>query len=299
MNLKHLSTFVQVAELQSLARAAVASDTAASLVSRQIALLEAEWGGKLFERTGRGMVLSDFGRRMLPEVQQVMEQLGRLEAAARDAAGHLTGTVHLGVLPSMSRALLPALFADIRERAPEVRLHAVEGFSGDLDEALAAGRLDMTVVNRYGASLRGEDALGTVDTCLVGRPDAPVLAGATVPFRALAGLPLVLPSTPNGLRATLDQLSRRHRLKLDVAMEVDTGTAMKDVALSGHAFTLLPLMAVKAERDAGLLVAARIVRPGLLRTIALSLGRRRPLSKAARLVAGRVRVLASGLLAGE
>lgn len=299
MNLKHLSTFVQVAELQSLARAAVASDTAASLVSRQIALLEAEWGGKLFERTGRGMVLSDFGRRMLPEVQQVMEQLGRLEAAARDAAGQLTGTVHLGVLPSMSRALLPALFADIRERAPEVRLHAVEGFSGDLDEALAAGRLDMTVVNRYGASLRGEDALGTVDTCLVGRPDAPVLAGATVPLRALAGLPLVLPATPNGLRAMLDQLSRRHRLKLDVAMEVDTGTAMKDVALSGHAFTLLPLMAVKAERDAGLLAAARIVRPGLLRTIALSLGRRRPLSKAARLVAGRVRVLASGLLAGE
>lgn len=298
MNLKHLSTFVQVAELQSLARAAVASDTAASLVSRQIAMLEAEWGGKLFDRTGRGMVLSDFGRRMLPEVQQVIEQLGRLDAAAREAAGTLTGTVHVGVLPSMSRELLPALFADIRARAPNVRLHAVEGFSGDLDEALASGRLDMTVVNRYGASLRGEDALGTVDTCLIGRPDGLAGSAATVPFRALAGLPLVLPSTPNGLRATLDQLSRKHRIALDVVMEVDTGTAMKDVALSGHAFTLLPLMAVKAERDAGLLAAARIVRPGIVRTISLSLGRRRPLSKAARLVAGRVRQLATVLLRG-
>lgn len=298
MNLKHLAAFVQVAELQSLARAAVASDTAASLVSRQIALLEAEWGGKLFDRTGRGMVLSDFGLRMLPEVQQLMEQLGRLDAAAREAAGVLTGTVRLGVLPSMSRQLLPALFADVRQHAPDVRLHVVEGFSGDLDEALASGRLDMTVVNRYGASLRGEDALGTVDTCLVGRPGASVFCAATVPFRALAGLPLVLPATPNGLRATLDQLARRHRIQLDVAMEVDTGTAMKDVALSGHAFTLLPLMAVKAEHEAGLLAAARIVRPGIVRTIALSLGRRRPLSKAARMVAGRVRQLATSLLAG-
>lgn len=80
-------------------------------------------------------------------------------------------------------------------------------------------------------------------------------------------------------------------------MEVDTSTAMKDVASSGHAFTLLPAMAVRQEIQAGSLAAVPIVSPGIKRTIALSLTSQRPLSKAARLVAVRVRDLAMKLLA--
>lgn len=103
MKLKQLSTFLLVADMQSLSRAAIASDTAQSLVSRQIAMLEAQWGRRLFDRTGRGMTLSDFGRRMYPEVKQIVEQMRQLDAAASEAAGVLTGTVHVGVLPSLSR----------------------------------------------------------------------------------------------------------------------------------------------------------------------------------------------------
>jgi LysR family nitrogen assimilation transcriptional regulator len=157
----------------------------------------------------------------------------------------------------------------------------------------------MIVVNRYGSSaLRGEDVLGKVDTFLIGKAGRPELAGATMPFRALAGLPLVLPAVPNGLRATLDVLSRRHNVALDIVMEVDTATSMKDVAASGHAFTLLPKTAVVQEVASGLLGACRVASPGIRRTIALSLTRQRPLSEGARLVASRVRLLASALLAG-
>lgn len=244
------------------------------------------------------MALSDFGRRIYPDVQRVIEQLRQLDAAASQAAGVLTGMVHVGVLPSLSRQLLPMLFADLRERAPALRLHAVEGFSGTLDEQLACGRLDMIVVNRYGASaLRGEDVLGTVETFLIGKTGRPELKAKTVPFRALAGIPLVLPALPNGLRSTLDMLARRHSVRLDIVMDVDTATAMQDVAASGHAFTLLPITAVRHEMASGLLSASRLTSPGIRRTIALSLTRQRPLSEGARLVASRVRLLASGLLA--
>lgn len=78
MNLKQLQTFVLVADLGSLSRAATAMDMAPSLVSRQIGQLEGEWGDRLFERTGRGMALSDFGRRMLGEAKLVLDQVQRL-----------------------------------------------------------------------------------------------------------------------------------------------------------------------------------------------------------------------------
>ena len=294
MNLKQLETFALVAELGSLSRAATTLDAAPSLVSRQIALLEKEWGDRLFERTGRGMALSDFGKRMLQEIRTVLRQVERLRSVATDSAGVLTGTVHVGVLPSMSRQLLPLLIADVRASAPAVRLHIIEGFSGRLDEQLASGVLDMMVVNRYGASrLKGEDVLGSVETFLIGKPGSPALSAPTLAFKDLADIALVLPSKPNGLRATLDQLSRKHDIELQIVMEVDTGTAMKDVALSGHAYSLLPLMAVREEVTARTLAVARIVKPGIKRTISIALTTHRPLSNASRFVAARLRRLAT------
>ena len=121
---------------------------------------------------------------------------------------------------------------------------------------LGSGRLDMIVVNRYGAAApRGENALGVVDTFLVGRSDHPAFQDRIFHFRRLAGLPLVLPSTPNGLRSTLDHIAREQRISLNIVMEVDTNTAMKDVAASDHALTILPMLAVQDDA----------VRVGLLR----------------------------------
>lgn len=297
MNLKQLQSFVHVAEQGSLARATAATDVAGSLISRHIAALESAWGDRLFERTGRGMALSEFGRRMLPEVRVALEQVARLEAIARESAGVPTGTVHVGVLPSLARQLLPLLFADLRSSAPGVTLHAAEGFSGSLDEQLASGRLDLAVINRYGPNPgRGEEVLGSAETCLIGRSGQPLLAGESVPFKALAGVPLVLPSAPNGLRAMLDHLSRKHGVRLEIVMEVDSSGSMKDVALSGHACTLLPLMAVREELARGTLAATPIVKPGIRRTIVLAVTTQRPLSRAARHVAARIRELAPGLV---
>ena len=53
--------------------------------------------------TGRGVVLTDFGRRIHPEIRLLLDQAERLQSAIKDAAGVPTGTVHIGILPSMSR----------------------------------------------------------------------------------------------------------------------------------------------------------------------------------------------------
>ncbi|KAK48658.1 LysR family transcriptional regulator [Caballeronia jiangsuensis] len=299
MNLKQLETFLVVAELGSISRAAQALGVAQSLVSRNLTQLEEEWGDRLFERTGRGVMLTEFGRRVQPEVALLLNQAERLVVAVKESAGALAGTVHIGLLPSLAPQLLPLLFADISEKAPAVKLHVAEGFSGTLDEQLGNGRLDMIVVNRYGpAQGRHEDVLGIVDTFLVGDPRHDVFRSQAIAFRKLAGLRLVLPAAPNGLRAMLDHVARESGTSLNIVMEVDTLIAMKEVAASGGAFTILPELAVREEQRTGRLAAARIERPAIKRTIALGFTRQRPLSKAARFVGARLRELATGLLAG-
>ena len=297
MNLKHLQSFLTVAEQGSLARAAAATDLAESLISRHISSLETAWGARLFERTGRGMVLSEFGKLMLPQVRAAMDQILRLDVTAKESAGVPTGTVQVGVLPSLATQLLPLLFADLRANAPEITLRAVEGFSGLLDEQLANGRLDLAVINRYGFSTRREEeVLGSADTYLIGRKGSALMERKSIPFKALSTIPLVLPSVPNGLRTNLNQLARRHAVKLNIVMEVDSAGSMKDVTQSGHAYTLLPLMAVKAELSQGRLEARPIVNPAIVRTIVLSVTSQRPLSLAGRHVATRIRALAPKLV---
>lgn len=296
MTLDQLEVFDLVAQLGSFSKAAKNGDIAQSLISRKLGQLESEWGDHLFHRTGRGVVLTEFGQRIQPHVQLLLAQAQRLRDEVKDAAGVPIGVVHIGVLPSMSRQLVTELFSRIKALAPAVKLQITEGFSGQLDEQLSSGRLDIAVINRYGKGQNaGDEILGTADTFLVGAP-CRLLGSETIQFRELEGIPLVLPTSPNGLRTVLDQVARQKGIHLDVALEVDTLSGMKDVAMAGHAFTILPFLAVDREVASGRLQAARLSNPGIPRTISLCVTRQRSLSRAGRFVLSEIRELVPVLL---
>jgi LysR family nitrogen assimilation transcriptional regulator len=300
VNIRQLEMLVLVAEGGSLSRAAKSLGIAQSLVSRTIAQLEAEWGDRLFERTGRGVVLSEFGRQIFPHVELLLAQSARLQDVVKDAAGVPIGVVRIGVLPSMARGLVPALFEDLHASAAGVRLHVAEGFSGQLDEQLASGRLDMAVINRYGPGPRqDEDVVAHVATFLVCTPAHPLARKRAIAFRELAGLPLVLPPAPNGLRSILDQHARQQGVALDIVLEVESMSTMKAVAMGGHAMTLLPRLGVDQEIARGQLAVVEIVDPPLPRAIAIGVTRQHPLSRAARLVLSRLHDLVPALVSSS
>ena len=297
MNFKRLEAFLLVAELGSLSRSAKVMGTTQSFVSRQIAQLEEEWGDKLFDRTGRGMTLSNFGERLRPEVSQLFEQLRQLDAAVRDNAGALSGIVRIGVIPSMARRLMPMLFTDLQQRAPAVQLHLVEEFTGVLDELLTAGRLDIAIMNRFDEMPRADEhLLGSLDTLLVGRAGHPLLRHASIRFRDLDRIPLILAPMPNGLRSHLDRHARMMGIELNIRTEVNSLAAMVNIVSNGDAFTILGELAVDNELSAGRLATSQIYDPAMTRRVSLALTRHHPLSRPARMVATRVRELATGLL---
>jgi LysR family transcriptional regulator, nitrogen assimilation regulatory protein len=298
IDLEKLRLFVQVAELGSLTKVAVARDSTQSLISRQIAALERDCGGRLFERTGRGVKLSPFGEEILPRVVRLLEEADALASDMRGNAGTPTGRVSIGIVPSLAQPLVNMMFSRLRDSHPRVRLHFTNMSSGLVDESLAAGKIDLGLLFRYRAVGASEELLGTVDTFLVG-PNGDQLTGAdSVPFEALDGLPLLLPSVPNGLRVVLDQLAKRRDIRLEISMEADSMEIQKDLAAAGTLHTLLSEHAVLREMKAGMLQAARIREPGLRRRIVLLASANRPLSLAGRVVARMAREIAEELAAG-
>jgi LysR family nitrogen assimilation transcriptional regulator len=293
---RQLEYFLAISKLGSATAAAKELDTAQPLVSRQIGLLEKRWGGRLFERNGRGLELSAFGERMLPEVEALLALARRVELSASEVAGVVSGKVHVGIVPSIARELTPALFQELVRAAPLVKLQMSEGFSGQLDEQLIAGRIDIAVLNRYGRKVRPQDdVVGRDVALLVGRSGDELLRGPTINFQRLAGLPLVLPSVPNEFRLLLDQHARRLGFELNVVLEVDNLRAMKESALAGYGYTVLSSLGVYEDMRQGVLACIQIVRPSLPRTTVLGVGTHRPLSLAGRLVLAKLHALAPRL----
>ena len=98
--------FVDAAELGSLSKVAAAYGTSQPHISRQISVLEQECGGRLFQRTGRGVVLTELGQRIAPKVRAWMASTDQLVNEVRSSAGTPIGKVRIGSLPSTAHPLV-------------------------------------------------------------------------------------------------------------------------------------------------------------------------------------------------
>lgn len=272
--------FLRVAEAGSLNKAALVLDMPHSAVSRAISQLERQCGGRLFVRTGRGVVTTDLGAYLLPRVVRLSAEADSLVEDIRAVRGQPMGDVFVGLLPSAVPRFGGPLAATVRERLPAVRLRLVEGASAQLEEHLREGRLDMAVVLR-------EDAAGVGDTRLLARVllhligpcGHAALAAGPVPLARLSELPLVLPARPHLLRARLDRLAAEHGMQFQVALEADSVQLQYEVAAAGVGFAIASVAAGLSDVR---LAAVRIVEPELERFVVLAESPRRPHTRATR-----------------
>jgi DNA-binding transcriptional LysR family regulator len=298
-NLHKWRAFLAIAELGSLTRAALYLDSNQSLLSRQLNSLERECGARLFNRTGRGVELSDLGQRILPRVRTLLADAEQLQVEIRGEAREPAGNVTLGSLPSIGHPLLGKLFPRIRSRFPAVHLKFLEGSSGQVEEWLADSRIDIAILYRYGPSLpEHESSLATVDSCLIGARGDKLTAGAEVPFSTLDGLPFILPNAPNGLRTSLESLARQERLTLSPVIEADSLPMMRTTVAQQRLYTVLPLHAVWHEVQEGRLQAAKIVDPTLRRTIAMVLSKSKGPTRAVTMVAREIVHIVDEMVSG-
>ncbi|BEP38606.1 LysR family transcriptional regulator (plasmid) [Variovorax sp. V59] len=287
--------FVKVADLGSVSGAAVALDLPQSVVSRQIAQLETESGARLFRRTGRGVVLTEFGEQVYPRIMALIRQAEQLADEMRTRSGMPIGDVRCGLLPSTVPLLAGVLFSEVRKQWPEVRLHLTEGSSAQLEEWLGQGRLDMALLLREEDTARpDEPVLVRLPLCLVVPAGHLLAKRKSIPFEEVARLPLVLPSEPHPLLARLAVLAREHQVSLVQALEADSIRLQHEIVACGGGFAITA--GALMQHDARRLAAVRITRPTLWRSIVLGITAHRPHTLATRSVASLIRSMATATL---
>jgi DNA-binding transcriptional LysR family regulator len=300
MDIRQVKAFVEVATNSSYARTAAIVGMAQSALSRQISALERGIGGRLFHRTGRGVVLTELGERMLPRARALVADAAAWQDAATGERAEPHGEVTLGVVPVASRGLIAALAAELRTHYPAIRLRALEGYSGQVEEWLAADRVEIAIYNRYrrGRIARAEP-LARADVHLIVRRDHPMARKREIAVRALAEIPLALPVRPNSLTSMLTGLAASQHFELDIRLEAGSTPLIRDVILASGLATISPRHVFAREITAGELQAVPIVRPKILQTTWMSVSSHRPPSDATQIVARLIRQLATRLRGGK
>lgn len=142
MEIRNLTTFLKVTELKSFSKAAEALDYSQSAVTVQIQQLERELGVQLFDRIGKNVSITQYGKDFVAYARDVVSAVSRASAFAT-ASTELTGTVRVGTLDS----LMTASFADIvpvfHSRFPCVLANVHGDNVARLKEMLIKNELDL------------------------------------------------------------------------------------------------------------------------------------------------------------
>jgi LysR family hydrogen peroxide-inducible transcriptional activator len=146
MNLRDLRYLVALAEHRHFGRAAAASFVSQPTLSTQIKKLEDELGVALVERTPRKVLLTEVGREIVQRAREVLNEVEQIKAIARRTLDPESGTVRLGIFPTLGPYLLPHVVPRIRERFPRLELLLIEEKTEVVLRQLREGRLDAGVL---------------------------------------------------------------------------------------------------------------------------------------------------------
>ena len=146
MNLRDLQYLVALAENKHFGRAAAASFVSQPTLSTQIRKLEEELGVALVERAPRKVLLTEVGREVAARARTVLSEIDQIRAAAQRTRDPESGTVRLGIFPTLGPYLLPHVVAPIRRRFPRLELLLTEEKTEVLLRMLREGRLDAAIL---------------------------------------------------------------------------------------------------------------------------------------------------------
>jgi LysR family transcriptional regulator, hydrogen peroxide-inducible genes activator len=246
--IRQLRYFASLAETRHFRRAAEAMGVSQPSLSLQIANLEALLGTALVER-GRGPVtLTPAGREILALARRTLDDAQEIVDVAAAMRGGLSGTIRLGVSPSLGPYFLPRIVGHLHQAFPELRLYIRERTPRLLREELLDGTQDMILSQ---LPLQGGDLhvrrLFSEALLLVVPPDHPLAGKATLSLGDLKGLQVLSLGPDFVLHQQIVQICADHGAHLLRDYEGTSLDALRQMVAMGMGVTFMPQLYVTSE----------------------------------------------------
>jgi DNA-binding transcriptional LysR family regulator len=282
VDLGQLEAFVQVANQRSFSRAAEALFLTQPSVTARIQALERDLGERLFERSGRGVRLTEVGSVFLPHAERVLQALNEGRDAIDALRNLQSGSLILASATTVSTYILPTVLKAFRSRFPRVEVSVRTGRSEQVLQMLLQDEAQVGLVRavyHQDIETRGliEDEL-----VLVANATDELASQGSVTVEQLGNHPFIFFDRNSSYYSLAQGLFRQHGVVPRIQMELDSMEATKKMVEEGLGLAMLPRMAVERELANGTLVEIDL--QGMrtpTRQIALISRRSRPLGPVA------------------
>ena len=245
--IKQLRYLCAVVEHGHFGKAARACHVSQSTLSAGILELEELLDVSLLERNNRNLVLTSLGEEVVVRARELLLEVEDLVSLCQASAEPFSGSLRIGVIPTIAPFMLPALLKSLREAHPHFRPFIREDQSQALIDALHRGELDILLL----ALPFPAEAVDTLDLFqdpfLLAMPRDHALAGRkAIGTDALRGQNLLLLEDGHCLRD--HALDACHLRDSDISepYQATSLTTIVQMVASGIGLTLLPAMSVQA-----------------------------------------------------
>lgn len=289
-SLRQLQYVVAVAETRGFRSAAERCHVSQPSLSAQVAQLEAVLGVRLFERDRRHVLVTAEGEALLVHARRVLAEADDLAAAAQRAGDPLSGTLRVGVIPTVSPYLLPEIVPALRREFPRLVVLWTEDRTSVLLQAVREGRLEAVLL----AAVPGMEELEREDVAedpfvLAGPRDHPLLrARRPARLAEIEGERILLLEDGHCFRDQALALCAAGGAQ-EAGFRATSLSTLTQMVAGGAGLTLLPALSVEVENRRGELAVRPFAAPAPSRTLVLAWRRQCPRGEALRTVAAAIR----------
>ena len=260
MELRNITTFLRVAELQNFTHAAQELGYSQSAVTVQIRQLETELGVPLFERIGRSVSLTAPGQAFLQQAGEIIKAAERARDAVRTAP-EPEGTLRLGTMESLGASVVWRLIAGFHRQFPRVNVVVRTSTADGLLEMMRRNDVDFIYfVDEKQYSPDWEIPLcRPEETVFVTAPHSQLAArGEPIPLRELVTYPCVLTEAGESYRIPFERLLAEHDLVVAPILEIGSTEIVARMVRENVGYSVLPMYVASEYLKSGELVPFRV-----------------------------------------
>jgi LysR family transcriptional activator of nhaA len=247
LNYHHLRYFREVAREGGLKKAAEKLRVSQSTMSAQIQALESALGETLFRRSGRGLVLTEAGHRVLSYAEDIFALGQELLEDMKQRPASRPVRVHIGITDSLPKLAAYQIIKPVFRLPYVVQAVCREGKATDLLSQLAAFRLDIVLADEPAPSSFHLKAfnhlLGECGVCFCAAPALCAKLKRGFP-QSLHGAPALLPTANNALRRSLEQWFHQRGIRPRLIAEFEDAALTNMAAIDGLGFVAIPNLVV-------------------------------------------------------
>jgi DNA-binding transcriptional LysR family regulator len=244
MDLRHVRTFVTVAEQGTVSKAALYLRVAQPALSRQISDLEAELGIRLFDRVRKRLVLTGEGEQLLADCRNILSAVDSLGERAQQFRRPDVGVLKVGATPQMIDGVFATFLHRYAERFPNVQIKLSEAVGPDLSAKVERGEVHLGISLLQAVQAENHEfeffPLPPIEFLAASHASLRLEAAGNIDIASLAPYPLLLPETSFYVRQTFDAACRLAGLKPQIFIESRTPHTLLALAEAGHGVAIVP-----------------------------------------------------------